>query len=96
VPRQYSTGGKATLHGISKRGNKLLRSLLVQGARSVLLRINKRDDQLGDWLRNLLNRRHSNVVVCALANKMARNVWAVLTKGEAYRLSIANNEKCVA
>ena len=62
----------------------MLRSLLVQGARAVLLRLNKRHDSLGDWLRQLLQRRHANVVACALANKMARTVWAILTKGETY------------
>jgi len=85
VPRQYSTGGKQTLLGISKRGDKHIRRLLVQGARAVMQRIDKRDDALGNWLRSLLARRHSNVVACALANKMARIAWAVLRKGGVYR-----------
>ena len=85
VPRQYATGGKPKLLGISKRGDGHLRRLLVQGARATLQRLDQREDSLGDWLRRLLARRHSNVVVCALANKMARIAWALLTSGETYR-----------
>lgn len=84
VPRQYSTGGKPRLLGISKRGDKHLRRLLVQGARAVMQRIEQRDDALGPWVRDLLGRRHSNVVACALANKLARIAWAVLAKGGCY------------
>ncbi|MCO8161713.1 IS110 family transposase [Pseudomonas sp. 21LCFQ010] len=84
VPRQFSTGGKTVLLNISKRGNKYLRTLLVQGSRSVLMRINQRDDELGSWARELLTRKHPNKVVCALANKLARIVWAVLARGASY------------
>ncbi|KVU22813.1 IS110 family transposase [Burkholderia ubonensis] len=85
VPRQYSTGGKPTLLGISKRGDKGLRRLLVQCARVIMLRIERRTDSLGVWVRSLLARRHSNVVACALANKLARIAWAILAKGTHYR-----------
>lgn len=85
VPRQYSTGGKPTLLGISKRGDKNLRRLLVQGARAIMQRIDRRTDRLGAWVRELLARRHSNVVACALANKLARIAWAILAKGTNYR-----------
>ncbi|MGO4305929.1 IS110 family transposase [Cupriavidus sp. RAF12] len=85
VPRQHSTGGRPTLLGITKRGDKHLRSLLVQGARAVMQRAPRRTDALGIWLRSLMQRRHSNVVACALANKMARIVWAILAKGGEYR-----------
>lgn len=85
VPRQYSTGGKPTLLGISKRGDKNLRRLLVQGARAILRCIDRRTDQLGAWVRSLLTRRHSNVVACALANKLARIAWAILARGTHYR-----------
>ncbi|KVU89072.1 hypothetical protein WK74_09035 [Burkholderia ubonensis] len=81
MPRQYSTGGKPTLLGISKRGDKGLRRLLVQCARVIMLRIERRTDSLGVWVRSLLARRHSNVVACALANKLARIAWAILAKG---------------
>ncbi|RKE39100.1 transposase [Paraburkholderia sp. BL23I1N1] len=85
VPRQYSTGGKPTLLGISKRGDKNLRRLLVQCARAVMLQIERRTDRLGAWVRDLLARRHSNVVACALANKLARIAWAILAKGTHYQ-----------
>ncbi|MPW11827.1 IS110 family transposase [Paraburkholderia sp. CNPSo 3155] len=85
VPRQYSTGGKPTLLGISKRGDKNLRRLLVQGARAVMQQIERRPDRLGCWVRSLLTRRHSNVVACALANKLARIAWAVLARGTHYQ-----------
>lgn len=77
VPRQYSTGGKANLLGISKRGDKNLRRLLVQCARAYMQRIDYQKGALADWVRTLLTRRHSNVVACALANKMARIAWAI-------------------
>ncbi|MEM5372116.1 IS110 family transposase [Paraburkholderia azotifigens] len=85
VPRQYSTGGKPTMLGISKRGDKNLRRLLVQCARTVMLQIERRTDRLGIWVRGLLTRRHSNVVACALANKLARIAWAILAKGTHYQ-----------
>lgn len=77
VPRQYSTGGKANLLGISKRGDKNLRRLLVQCARAYMQRIDYQKGALANWVRALLMRRHSNVVACALANKMARIAWAI-------------------
>ncbi|MBV6307402.1 IS110 family transposase [Candidimonas humi] len=85
APRQYSTGGKPTLLGISKRGDKNLRRLLVQGARAIMQRIERRTDTLGTWVKGLLARRHSNVVACALANKLARIAWAILARGTNYR-----------
>ena len=84
VPRQHSTGGRSVLCGISKRGDKHLRHLLVQGARAVIQRVEKRTDRLGEWIRSMLTRRHSNVVACAVANKLARIAWAVLTRHTAY------------
>lgn len=77
VPRQYSTGGRANLLGISKRGDKNTRRLLVQCARAYMQRLDRQRGPLADWVRTLLNRRHSNVVACALANKMARMAWAL-------------------
>jgi transposase len=85
VPRQHSTGGKPTLLGISKRGDKNLRRLLVQCARVLMLRIQTRPDSLGEWVRAMLTRRHSNVVACALANKLARIAWAIAATGEHYQ-----------
>lgn len=77
VPRQHSTGGKANLLGISKRGDKNLRRLLVQCARVYMQRLAYQHGALADWVRSMLGRRHSNVVACALANKLARIAWAI-------------------
>jgi transposase len=85
VPGEYSTGDKQKLLGISKRGNKYLRTLFVQGARSVVQQRHKQAPGLRDWLAQLLGRTHQNVVVVALANKLVRMAWAVLCKNERYR-----------
>ena len=84
VPRQMTTGGKPRLLGISKRGNKYLRKLLVHGARAALPSLSASTTPLGTWLRGLLERAHKNTVVVALANKLARIVWAVLRHGGTY------------
>jgi transposase len=88
VPGEYSTGGKQKLLGISKRGNKYLRRLFVQGARSVLQQRHKQAPGLSRWLAQLLARTHQNVVVVALANKLVRIAWAVLCKNENYRAPV--------
>jgi transposase len=80
VPRQYSTGGHATLLGISKRGDKNIRRLLVQCARSYMRQLGRQTGRLADWVRAMLMRRHSNVVACALANKLARTAWALANR----------------
>lgn len=80
VPRQYSTGGKASLLGISKRGDKNIRRLLVQCARAYMQRLDRRTGRLAEWVRSLRGRRHSNVVACALANKFARTAWALASR----------------
>lgn len=85
VPRQYSTGGKANLLGISKRGDKHLRQLLVQCARSYMQRLDRHAGHLAAWVREMLLRRHSNVVACALANKLARTVWAMAARHTEYQ-----------
>jgi transposase len=78
VPRQVTTGGKPRLLGISKRGNKYLRKLLVHGARAALPSLLASPSPIGRWLQSLMARAHKNRVVVALANKLARIVWAVL------------------
>jgi transposase len=85
VPRQYSTGGKAKLFGISKRGNVYLRKVLIHGARAAVLRIKRDRAPIGAWLDALDSRAPKNVVVVAMANKLARIAWAVLSTGEDYR-----------
>jgi len=72
VPRQHSTGGKPTLLGISKRGNAYIRKLLIHGAKSCVLHLNRERDRLGMWLYRLEARMHKNKVAVALANKIAR------------------------
>jgi transposase len=78
VPRQVTTGGKPRLVGITKRGDKYLRKMLVQGARSAFPTLSKSPTALGAWLRGLLSRAHTNKVVVALAAKIARIIWALL------------------
>src|ERR1700733_13428277 len=88
VPRQYSTGGKARLLGISKRGNVYLRKILIHGARAAVLRIKRDRAPIGAWLDALDARAPKNVVVVAMANKLARIAWAVLSSGEDYRSGV--------
>jgi transposase len=77
VPKQHSTGGKTVLLGISKRGDRNQRRLLVQCARVYLIQLDRQKGWLADWVRRLLAHHHSNHVVCALANKLARIAWAI-------------------
>ena len=84
VPRQITTGGKPRLVGITKRGNKYLRKLLIHGARSAMPILSASATPLGGWLRGLLARVHKNAAVVALANKLARIAWVVLRRGEAF------------
>ena len=81
VPRQCSSGGKERLLGISKRCDSYLRTLLIHGARSVLLRLKRRTDHGAVWLARLVARRSPNVAAVALANKNARVIWALLAHG---------------
>lgn len=82
VPRQTGTGGRVRQHGISKRGDAYLRTLLMHGARAIV-----RSDRAEHWpwLAALLKRRPYNVAVAAIANKLARTIWAVLAKGQEWR-----------
>lgn len=85
VPQQRSTGGKTRLLGISKRGNSYLRRLLVVGAQSARLNLNReRHPRLGEWLTRLEQRAHRNTAVVALANKLARTAWVILRQGRTY------------
>jgi transposase len=87
VPRQHSSGGKEVLLGISKRGDRYLRSLLVHGARSVVIRAAKKDDRLSRWINKVKAERGFNKAVVALANKMARIGWAVLVNKTVYQIA---------
>ncbi|MDR6861388.1 transposase [Variovorax guangxiensis] len=81
VPKQTGSGGKVNLHGISKRGDTYLRTLLIHGARSVLAHAKEPDS----WVEQMKKRRPANVVTVALANKMARTIWAVLAHNKPYQ-----------
>ncbi len=81
VPRQHSTGGRARLLGISKRGDRYLCCLLIHGARAALLRAGRHQDRRGRWCKAVEKRRGKNVAAVALANKNARTAWAILAKG---------------
>lgn len=85
VPRQHSTGGRQQLFGISKRGNKYLRRMLIHGARAVLLRVKYDTGGFGQWVKRLEERAPRNKVIVAIANKLARIAWAVLSSGNDYR-----------
>jgi transposase len=85
VPKQYSTGGKAKLAGISKRGNCYLRKILIHGARAVVLRSKRDRIAMGGWMNTLEARASRNVLIVAMANKLARIAWAVLSSGQDYR-----------
>jgi len=80
IPGQTGSGGKVRLLGMSKRGDVYLRTLLIHGARAVL----RHAKEPGPWLKQLSQRRPPNVVIVALANKMARMIWAVLAHERAY------------
>jgi transposase len=84
VPRQYSTGGKPRVHGISKRGDTYLRTLLIHGARSVLRFAARHSDPTTTWLKNVQARRNANIAAVALANNHARIVWALLARDRDY------------
>jgi len=84
VPRQNSSGGKERLGRITKQGNPYLRRLLVLGATSSLRWLGKRTDSLAEWTRKLLQRRPPRLVTVALANKLARIAWAIMTTGELF------------
>jgi transposase len=84
TPRQHSSGGKDRLLGISKRGDTYLRCLLVHGARSAIRTMKDKDDRLSRWVTSLQARRHKNVVAVAMANKLARTAWAIMSKDMDY------------
>ena len=91
VPRQYSTGGKQRLLGITKRGDGYARTLIIHGARAVLraMKIGRAplgDGMRADWLARLMDRRGYNRASVALANKMARTAWSMISQGTEYQM----------
>ena len=89
VPKQHSSGGRERLGGISKQGDRYLRSLFVAGALAVIRYANKRGSKHRPWLAALLARKPTKVAAIALANKIARMAWAMMAKGERYKQPVA-------
>jgi transposase len=85
TPKQHSTGGKTRLGGISKQGDRYLRRLLVVGATAVMRHARDNTTPMAAWIRELLEKMPFRLVSVALANKLARVAWVVLTRGETYR-----------
>jgi transposase len=84
TPRQFSSGGKDRLLGISKRGDAYLRTILIHGARATIVHAKNRDDRLSIWITDLAKRRHANVAAVALANKTVRMAWAMMQSNSDY------------
>ena len=84
TPRQRSSGGKNNLGGITKRGDTYLRTLLIQGAKSAVMTAHRRQDKISTWAVALRERSGWQKTVVALANKNARILWAVMTRGDAF------------
>ncbi len=91
TPRQHSSGGKARLLGISKRGDAYLRSLLIHGARAVVSQAKHKEDRLNQWVTRRAARSHGNVAAVALANKTARIAWAMIRNDTDYQPQLATS-----
>jgi transposase len=89
TPRHHGTGGKNRLYGITKQGDRYLRSILIHGARAVVSQAKRRDDPLSVWVTELKARSHTNVAAVALANKNVRIAWAMLRNGVDYDPKLA-------
>ena len=89
VPKQHSSGGREKLGGISKQGDRYLRSLFTAGALAVIRYAKIHGTKHRPWLTALLARRPTKVAAIALANKIARMAWAMMARGERYKESVA-------
>lgn len=90
TPKEYSSGGKQKLLGITKRGNNYLRKLLVHGARSVVYYAQNRNDSVSTWINSVKQRVGTNKTVVAVANKNARIVWSLLVCDDVYQPKLAH------
>ena len=91
VPKQSSTGGKNKLLGISKRGDKYIRCLLVHGARSIVLHSSKKLDKRSLWVQQLKEKKGMNKTAVAVANRNARIIWAIVKNNSSYKMSEESN-----
>lgn len=89
VPRQNSSGGKEKLLGISKRGDRYIRCLMVHGARAVVRVAQKKRDPYSEWIKKLIKRRGQNKATVAVANKNVRMAWSILANGGIYKQELA-------
>lgn len=89
VPRQYGTGGHIQLRGVSKSGDRYLRTLLIHGARAAITRGLEKRPLLAQWVQPIIARQGFNTAVVALANKLARIAWVVLTSGQPFDMKLA-------
>jgi transposase len=95
VPKQHSTGGQTHLLGISKRGDRYLRKLLIHGARATLRWVGLQTNRRSQWIRGLLKRRGWNRTAVAVANKNARIVWALLSRGGVYSETASRRHRVI-
>ena len=86
TPQQYSSGTKSFTGKITKRGNRYLRKQLVHGARALMYKTKGKDDKLSVWINDIRERRGAHKACVALAHKLARIIWAVLSKREGFKL----------
>ena len=93
TPRHHGTGGKNQIYGLSKEGDRYLRSILIHGARAVVSQAKRRDDRLSVWVTDLKERSHMNVAAVALANKTVRMAWSMLRNGTDYEPELAAGER---
>jgi len=89
VPRQHGTGGKIKLYGMSKNGDRYLRTMLIHGARAAICRSRNKDTPLAQWVNPMVARRGMNKTVVALANKIARIGWRIVARGQHYDVNKA-------
>jgi len=88
TPSQHSSGGKERLGGITKKGNRYLRKMLVVGCTSVLRVAHKYKGALADWIAAMKTKKPERVVAVALANKLVRICWAIMSTGESFRTEL--------
>lgn len=92
VPRQFSTGGKQVLLGITKCGDQYVRSMLIHCARAVLFRASEKTDSLSVWVNRIREKRGFNRAVVALANKLLRIAWVIIARNEMYLPATKQNQ----